>query len=33
MNLGIVEEQINLESIKGANPTDITNGWCNFYWR
>lgn len=26
MELGIVEEDINLESIKGANPTDITNG-------
>ena len=26
MNLGIVEEDINLESIKGANTQDITNG-------
>ena len=26
MNLGIVEEDINLESIKGANTDDITNG-------
>jgi len=33
MDLSIVEEDINLESIKGANTTDITNGWCNFYRR
>jgi hypothetical protein len=26
MNLQVVEEQINLESIKGANTTDIANG-------
>ena len=26
MELGIVEEEINLESIKGANVTEITNG-------
>ena len=26
MNLGIVEEDINLESIKGANTDDISNG-------
>jgi hypothetical protein len=26
MQLGIVEEEINLESIKGANTSDITNG-------
>lgn len=26
MELGIVEEEINLESIKGANTSDITNG-------
>jgi hypothetical protein len=26
MGLSIVEEDINLESIKGANTTDITNG-------
>jgi hypothetical protein len=26
MNLSVVEEDINLESIKGANTTDIANG-------
>ena len=26
MDLGIVEEDINLESIKGANTDDIANG-------
>jgi hypothetical protein len=26
MQLGVVEEDINLESIKGANTTDIANG-------